>query len=779
MYIHQLNDSLDMRRLYMILSLLALIAATSDAQSTREVGLAFSPSDFTLYDSGRGFTIHSPRHTTVLKSDTLAPALPYVCTYIAIGPDEELQDFNFSQTEVPFHNSVAMAHNPLYQPTNTPAFNSQNVSPFQAGSYPDVQVEYTGAHIMNGVKVLSFLVSPFRYDTHDGSLYLKDNVRLSLSVRNKRDSEHKYPLTKSGLNEIKQMVANANDIDTLYPLAETATGQRDGNSTPTLADAPLNYLIVTRDSLKDEFQRLADWKTQKGCKAEVLTVESIFQNYQTGYAAAKIKTAIKDRWINSNGNLKYVLLGGSRKIVDQKQCYGECLSYDGLKKEDSYTDTYYACLEDIEWNNNNNGHNGDLGDSISLVLTVGLSRLPAKNVNEVRAMVDRILEYEVSPDTVGWKNELLMCAVSRDDTVTYTNSQGQTISEAERASELMYSSYIPTTWSGSKYRFYDTNTDNENGANYDVSPQNLQKELKKGYAFVNVMTHGLRNSWQVEGYYTYYYNYNADTLQSPRYTAVITEACRTLETFPNEIDNLGSAFLRNPSCGIISYYGSTTYNWYSPGDIGPGEDYAGYFLDTLLVQNMSIGEAMRKSKATFTADLNSYTAQRWNHLFLNMLGDPEMHLYRAKPRNVDCVTKELYHGDVIFHGSDIYDVCVMSRHDNGASAYVILDENTHSSDRTFPAEPNKEYLLTVTSPDCIPDRTIFGDEVKLQNESLSKGMNVLSYTTEIGSNVALNRDAGPVVVEDGSSVINSLNGVTIYNDFEVRPGASLEIITNN
>ena len=48
----------------------------------------------------------------------------------------------------------------------------------------------------------------------------------------------------------------------------------------------------------------------------------------------------------------------------------------------------------------------------------------------------------------------------------------------------------------------------------------------------------------------------------------------------------------------------------------------------------------------------------------------------------------------------------------------------------------------------------------------------------LGSNVVSDRDQGPVVVENGSSVISSRYGVTINGDFEVKSGAALEITAN-
>ena len=54
-------------------------------------------------------------------------------------------------------------------------------------------------------------------------------------------------------------------------------------------------------------------------------------------------------------------------------------------------------------------------------------------------------------------------------------------------------------------------------------------------------------------------------------------------------------------------------------------------------------------------------------------------------------------------------------------------------------------------------------------------MNVLADKVYIGSHVVSDRDFGPVTVENGESVISSLNGTNIYNDFEVKLGASLLI----
>ena len=54
------------------------------------------------------------------------------------------------------------------------------------------------------------------------------------------------------------------------------------------------YLIITVDSLKHAFEPLSNWKTTKGVKATVLTIEDINNNYSEDTLPLRIKKAIKD-----------------------------------------------------------------------------------------------------------------------------------------------------------------------------------------------------------------------------------------------------------------------------------------------------------------------------------------------------------------------------------------------------------------------------------------------------------------------------------------------------
>ena len=85
----------------------------------------------------------------------------------------------------------------------------------------------------------------------------------------------------------------------------------------------------------------------------------------------------------------------------------------------------------------------------------------------------------------------------------------------------------------------------------------------------------------------------------------------------------------------------------------------------------------------------------------------------------------------------------------------------------------------MTSPNRIAYQAIHGGEVKLQNEVLDNNMDVIASEIIIGSNVAVDREQGPVSLENGYSILSSGFGTTIYNDFEVKLGATSEINTHD
>ena len=199
-------------------------------------------------------------------------------------------------------------------------------------------------------------------------------------------------------------------------------------------------------------------------------------------------------------------------------------------------------------------------------------------------------------------------------------------------------------------------------------------------------------------------------------------------------------------------------------------------LQNLFSSQSSMGYAVRTAKMHYLSSLGTYNEYRWHHLFMNLLGEPEASIYTENPSSFNNMLLSLDGNRLtITPGVERFNTCIMSRFDGGESYY--LSQMGYPSSISY-HYPQTECTVCISHSNYIPFRTIFGQTVFLQNESLENNMNVVSKYTVIGRNVDAARDEGPVKVENGKTVILSKNGVTIENCFEVLPGASFEIRTN-
>ena len=766
-----------MKRLICFPMLLILVCCAIHAEGNKVIKLHFNENEFTAENFEGEYYICTSRYTTILKEDTSLPALPYICVYVLVGPNDDFLGHEIVLKDTLFKDSLLLGHNPRCVPTNSILPTYIEERPFQKESYPEVRAEYTGTHNMGGYRFLSFLVTPFRYDTSVQSLYMCKEMEIKVNLNTGRSSNlTSNSLSPHSARTLLSMVANPEDMDTLYgSISQTAS--TNGNtkaSTQTINDVPLQYLIITCDSLASEFQRLAEWKTAKGVKTQVVTVEDIYSNYTGSTNQLKIKQAIKYYYDNSSSNLQYVLLGGGKEIVPVQNCYGKVPNTE--YETEAPSDLFYACLQNINWDTNNNGIYGEITDNVDISPTVALARLPASTCQEAHNMIDKILGYERNPIISNWNNMILMCGA--DGGVTYSNNSSG-ISIHHHASELMYSQYLANSnWSGTKFRFYDSGTDNEAGANYNVTGYNLSKELQKGYSFVNVNTHGSDNYWNLEGSATYN-NYPASTQTNVSYSLITTEACHT-----NNLSDsifLGKRLMMNPHSGVVAYYGSSDYGFFNSlivDYLGPSDIFSGLMLHLLLASDtINIGEAVRFSKVLLSSACSSnYSADRWVYFFLNTLSDPEMPVYANVPQKYDNLSINHNSNSFTFYPNVERNYhCLMSRLDGGLSFYESASDMYPSLSFNL---GSSEYLICLSHRGYVPYRSIIGSTVYLQNESLDDNLNVTTDYTYIGSDVATGRTEGPVSIENGHSVISSTYGVTIKNDFEVKPGASLRIQNN-
>lgn len=757
-----------------------LYSLSSFGQNIKHVSFDFNMDDFEVLQHDDNTVILSDTHNYFLKTDTLLPALPYIGYNVLIGSTEQYDCHACSDLKSLFRSNVNIIQNPEVIPTNVkPFINGKKSSvSYSHGIYPTNFVEFVGMNECDGYRILTFCVCPFQYDTTAKKLYLRTHIDLDIHLKTTLpvSLSSKIGNRKAVRNTIRKMVINPEDLDG----QNLPSNNRSNNILNK--QTGFEYVIVTSNQFKNIFQELANWKSRKGIRSKVLTVEDIVSTYDGYTNQEKIKNALAD--IDS---LSYVLLGGDNLNVPTCMCY---IGY--YTNADSITpaDVYYSCLETRNWDKNGNGFYGELTDSVSLIPVFNVSRAPVSTIEDAQVFVNRIINYESAPDTTNWKNDILMCGTSlgynsgNNWQPYYLNGQ----SDTQLWSQMIYDQYIYPLWEGNQLtRFYDTYTDISQDGTYDFNNANLQNELGRGYTFVDVMTHGSKVAWQMEDHNDYYY-YKANELVNSGYTIITTTACNTNAfdyhaniTPPRNC--LSQHFINSPQSGILAYYGTSRENWsmFSLIEFPPLSD--GHLFDALFYSNLftdrhhRIGKAATEAKkakmseALYSGSGFYYNPNRKVWMSLNLMGDPEMPVFLTKPNSFHNVSIQFVNDSIyVDAGTDGFDICFINQCDS--TDYYIGRDIADSV--AVLSRINGIFNVCITKPDYIPYSTSCVDTY-LQNTTLAGTNTYETGHAVIGSDVTNKVAQGPVVIYSGSNTIKASQGVTITKDFEVKSGAEFSI----
>jgi hypothetical protein len=189
-----------------------------------------------------------------------------------------------------------------------------------------------------------------------------------------------------------------------------------------------DLVIIAPPEFTGDLQRLVDHKNNIGIKTVMQTTDEIYSQYSGVDKPEMIKYFIKDSL--ENWGVKYVLLvGGLNNLIwanpREDRNYGARdwripVRYSNLlDSEPGYvSDLYYADIykEDgvfDNWDSNDDGifayHKGFSlkNDELDLYPDVNLGRLPCRNNNEVKSVVDKIIHYENNADP-SWFNKMIV-----------------------------------------------------------------------------------------------------------------------------------------------------------------------------------------------------------------------------------------------------------------------------------------------------------------------------------------------------------------------------------
>ena len=177
-----------------------------------------------------------------------------------------------------------------------------------------------------------------------------------------------------------------------------------------------DLLIITYPSLLVEAQRLANHHIQQdNLRVEVVTTDQVYTEFSSG---SQDPVALRD-WVkmyfdkatsDTNKMPRYLLLLGDasfdylNRIGNNTNLVPCWESPNSLEPLSTYTsDDFFGFLEDGD----------DIGNPAHLnLLDIGIGRIPARNIAEAKAIVDKIIGY--SSSLGAWRNEISFIADDED-----------------------------------------------------------------------------------------------------------------------------------------------------------------------------------------------------------------------------------------------------------------------------------------------------------------------------------------------------------------------------
>lgn len=460
--------------------------------------------------------------------------------------------------------------------------------------------------------VAYFHVNPFEYDSQTKSLYLVTSFAFTLSY-NTSSAKITSDFYNPELCEAVSKIAN-----TSTPLNTYEFSEYKDQANVTMKPDRVDYAIITSSALKDSFKTLQIWKNIKGVRTKIYCIEDINKYYAGNSIQEKIKRYIES--LSKNHGLKYVLLGGDDTVVPTRLCKASCGDYEDYIP----SDLYYVCFNgNFSWDGNNNGIYGEPEDSVDFNSSVFISRLPVRTSKQVKDYSERVCLYEMCVGDKTFNRNILMSGNHLFNPIA-SNSN----SDAFKKGEKLYSEFIEPYWDGKRVRYFDTYTDFSTGSAYDLTRENLQEQLAKGYSFFDIMTHGSNTGWSMESGYSYDSAFGS-TLNNNSFTHITTMACHT-NAFDSDSDPcLSESLIRNPLSGVLSYLGSSRYGWGTKTEdqLGVSLKYEAEYYKNLFDPS---NKYKNFAKLVYTAKnmrlpFCGYNgADRWIQLSLNAIGDPEM-----------------------------------------------------------------------------------------------------------------------------------------------------------
>lgn len=514
-----------------------------------------------------------------------------------------------------------------------------------AAPYPGRTAEIISDRYEQGYHVVTVASYPVEYRPLSRELYITDisyAIGYTMGSGTRVLQAEKQSARRAELNKraIKALVQNPEAVENsaspttqiVHRTTKIDTTIMQARSNSVLDELVPDYIIITNNELKPVFQKLADWKTQKGLPAVIKTVEEITPDYPGCDTQEKIRNYLKDAYSHWGAGL-FVLLGGDVNIVPAR----ERETVDTEKKGIFYpTDLYYTALEGT-WNANRNNIFGEEDDDVDYGRKVYLGRASVEDSVEANTFIDKVLGYEKAQGMTNqnyFNNSLVADAFLTKNGIT-----GQLAYISKNSIKNICTKYLPIR---TKLWFMVDNHDCKLENCYDANCVEYNEELTR-LNFLSALNGG-GNSGYGPFHFVYHMDHSTETglgtssymknesmsrgdagaLSNGSYYHIFFSGGCNPANFSK--DCIAERLLENPNGGAVAFISNTdvgkVYEW----DLLQG------FLNALYdTQNYPSAGRYDIGYAYQRALLELARKDNWR---LHLLGDPEMQVWTDVPKTI-------------------------------------------------------------------------------------------------------------------------------------------------
>ncbi|MCK4409256.1 MAG: hypothetical protein KAW67_04180, partial [Candidatus Eisenbacteria sp.] len=668
----------------LLVAIPALAAAASTAEVVATLVINSAQLDFVEHEGYDLVSIEGAVHTT----EPAEPMLPVFYVQLLLPPGSSCSDIQTSLSgtvSIPGSFDLLPAPRPVrfssHGEAELPQPSRRTYDPELP--YPLEVARLVGEGSLGGYGIATVRVTPLQYVAATGQLILHTNIEIAVATESAdEDGTRLLNGTVHGLvatSTVAQMVENNEEMSRYTGGIRTAT--RAGG---------IDYLVITPSDLADEFQPLADWKTLKGVRSEIVTLEDIAANPLYGGVdeAERIRSCI--RTYRDVHGISWVLLGGDTNIVPARN------AYDFFYDEGIPCDLYYADL-DGTWNDDGDDRWGEIEeDGIDMYADVFVGRAPVGGPAEAATFVEKVLAYEGAPFQVWDDFQLKMLffgEIMWDSPDPYT--------DGGVALDIIDVESIPV-------RFSPITKLYQRDGNLYVSA--ALNALNGGYGLV--MHEGHSNITKASVGTGDLTTLDLDNLDNGQrgglwYSVGCWSAAIDHDTF-------GEHWLVNPNGGGVAYVGNSRYGWGCPGYPGQcvSDLYSQEFFASLFTRDLvHAGVVHADAKHQFVGAAITDDYMRYAMYELNLLGDPEMPVWTDTPAVLTVVHPEVVETsdgvvtmavEVAADGSPVEGAIVCVASADGSVYEVTATGAGGEGVVTFEPGNASNVTVTVTGKNCIP-----------------------------------------------------------------------------